>query len=169
MSNHCHVFMFPSGFYNTISPGTSESESCVSASDPVPKKKAQQCTILCKICKNTVPSEGGTLKLFHCLRLKHTAEYQQSTEEEILTAGDMWPKGKQTTPLSFTGALTSCAPYDSKSKQWMKITDAATWWQSRALSIWLKRLSQVTTSQEDNIFRFHHMAVFVQVVEVLQG
>lgn len=39
MSNHCRVFMFPSAFYNTISPGMSESESCGSASDPVPKKK----------------------------------------------------------------------------------------------------------------------------------
>lgn len=51
----------------------------------------------------------------------------KADKEAVLTAGDVQPKSKQMTPLTITGALASCTPYDRTSKLWMEITDGITY------------------------------------------
>lgn len=88
-------------------------------------------TELLKISKKTVPATGGNSK--HILpseikKKKTHCKYNQAKKDETAGADDFRLKRKQMTPPSITGRLSACAPYDSKGKRWMEITDALTWW-----------------------------------------
>lgn len=56
----------------------------------------------------------------------------------------------------------------SKNKQWMEITDAVTWWQSRALSSWFKRSTQDATHQVEHICQFYYLKILCSLLQVSQ-
>lgn len=79
--------------------------------------------------KKTVPATRGNSKHILPSEIKKThCKYNQAKKDETAGADDFRLKRKQMTPPSITGRLSACAPYDSKGKRWMEITDALTWW-----------------------------------------
>lgn len=101
----CHMFNAPIAHNSETSPYVSDSQSQKWSY----LNNLQPTTVLCKVCKITVPAKCGTNK------------YVLQVGATTLAAGDLPPKCKQMIQPSIAGTLTSYASYGRKSKRWLEI------------------------------------------------
>lgn len=143
----CHMFNAPIAHNSETSPYVSDSQSQKWSY----LNNLQPTTVLCKVCKITVPAKCGTNK------------YVLQVGATTLAAGDLPPKCKQMIQPSIAGTLTSYTSYGRKSKRWLEIHGCSV--EKRIFKQRVKKLNSEYMCPGGKCFQFQYAIVVSKLLK----
>lgn len=86
---------------------------------------AEQKTVICKLCKKTVPSpDANTSNLFYHLQKNHEKEYTEAQKARISKPGNVSRATAKPSQPKILESLARSTPYEKTSRRYRQITDA---------------------------------------------